>query len=456
MTFSLITMILLYLSLTRQKVGWWLAYALFTVLNLYTHYGALVVLAWPLLQQEHAYAEGDWKALTEYLGARAREGDTFVSMALDLPNGYNQGAVVWPYYLDQTFEQYTFLASNRLQSHDVESLANASGSLWLALLSRVVPVEFQAGTADSTAFQNGLYLVQPAEGSDSDLETLITMYEQMIPLAVAPSPQCLLRHDLATMLAVAGSYDQAERLVVEATTQCPEGMIDEPNRYLLLARIYRGLEDEYQAQEEPLKVQQAEKKSRQVAAELFRLGIREPAALASVAVHDLLQIYQSGSAQVALGTAPEPVQVRRSSMPQDGDWSDVLFVHAGASVSFPVTLPAEPAALSFRAAMNPDSWDWGGDGSTFIVLVQTGDGEPVEVYRCHVSNEEADRRWHEELVPLVAYAGQVITITLQSEPGRALDYTGDWAGWGQPLIVLEPQVGRDLTPLRRWRIMGPI
>jgi len=171
---------------------------------------------------------------------------------------------------------------------------------------------------------------------------------------------------------------------------------------------------------------------------LLRLDIREPSALPVLAVTDLLQMFEAGDAQVSENQVPEPVEVRRFTMPQNGDWSDVLFMHSGASVSWQVALPEEPTALSFRAAMDPNSWDWGGDGGTFVVQIETDTGSPQELYRRHVTNEDSDRRWRNELVSLAEYAGQKVTLTLLTEPGPRMDFTGDWAGWGQPLIVLEP------------------
>jgi hypothetical protein len=399
---------------------------------------ALIIVTAPLLREEHAYIEGDWKGITQQTEQTAQEGDVFVSMALDLPNGYNQGAFVWPYYLDKAFNNYTFVASNHLLPRDVQMLANTNSDFWMVLLNRRIPIKFQEGTAQVTPFQNSLFLVHPTIQADSDLLKLIAMYEQMIPMAVAPSPQCLLRHDLAAMYFVAQDYELAEQMSIEATTQCPEGRIYEPNRYLLLNEIYQALLEEYGRTGETEKIHQIEEKARQVAAELLRLDIREPSALPVLAVTDLLQMFEAGDAQVSENQVPEPVEVRRFTMPQNGDWSDVLFMHSGASVSWQVALPEEPTALSFRAAMDPNSWDWGGDGGTFVVQIETDTGSPQELYRRHVTNEDSDRRWRNELVSLAEYAGQKVTLTLLTEPGPRMDFTGDWAGWGQLLIVLEP------------------
>ena len=46
-----------------------------------------------------------------------------------------------------------------------------------------------------------------------------------------------------------------------------------------------------------------------------------------------------------------------------------------------------------------------------------------------------DRAWHDVEVPLRQYAGQTITLTLETDPGPKGDTTGDWAGWESPRVV---------------------
>jgi mannosyltransferase len=396
----------------------------------------LIAVTWPLLRQEHAYVQEDWKGITEQLSATAQEGDVFVSMALDLPNGFNQGAIVWPYYLDRTFESYIFLPSNQLRAVDVQELADTNADVWLVLLNRVLPVEFQEGTAEVTPFQNDLFLVRPTIEAASALDTTIAMYRQMIPMAVDPSPRCMLRHDLAAMYVVARDWAAAEEMAAGAVAACPGGEIPMVNRYLLLSQIYQGQLEEAPQRGQAAELASMEDKARRAAAQLLRLGVRDPAALRLLTMTDLIEAFVSGEARVSDAGAPEPVQVQRYVMPQDGDWSDVLFVHPGASISFRTVLPQEPAGLYFRAAMNPESWDWGGDGATFVVRVETDAGEARELYRKHVSNDAGDRRWHDELISLTEYSGQAVTLSFTTEPGPAGDYTGDWAGWGMPLIIL--------------------
>ena len=150
---------------------------------------------------------------------------------------------------------------------------------------------------------------------------------------------------------------------------------------------------------------------------------------------DVLALFAAGELHIDAGGAPEPVEARRFEMPADGDAGDVLFTHPPAAVSFTVTLPDAPTALQFRVANDPQSWAWGGDGVTFVVTAQPAGGAARELYRQHVGNDDADRRWHAVTVPLDEFAGQTVTFTLATEAGPAGDGTGDWAGWDAPRIV---------------------
>ncbi|NBQ63245.1 MAG: hypothetical protein EBU40_13320, partial [Proteobacteria bacterium] len=46
-----------------------------------------------------------------------------------------------------------------------------------------------------------------------------------------------------------------------------------------------------------------------------------------------------------------------------------------------------------------------------------------------------ERRWVEVRVPLASYAGRQIEITLRTDPVD--DVRNDWAGWGNPLVVID-------------------
>jgi len=126
---------------------------------------------------------------------------------------------------------------------------------------------------------------------------------------------------------------------------------------------------------------------------------------------------------------------------QPDDEGDVLFLHAPGRVTYTVTLPSKPALLHFRVGMASHSWDWGGDGSTFVVRVKTESGETETLYERHVSNEAQDRYWHPAEVSLAPFAGQEIVLTLETTPGPNQDTTGDWALWDSPRIIFALQDG---------------
>jgi hypothetical protein len=156
--------------------------------------------------------------------------------------------------------------------------------------------------------------------------------------------------------------------------------------------------------------------------------------LAALTLVDLLGRVENGDA-IVQSAADEPVRRERFTMPDTGDWGDVLLLHPPAFVSMVLDLPQDPVRLISRVAMAPQSWEWGGDGATFVVTVKAGDAEPVELYHQHVTNEPIDRTWRPVSVSLGPYAGRAVTVTLATEPGPSGNTTGDWAGWDTPRIL---------------------
>jgi hypothetical protein len=126
-------------------------------------------------------------------------------------------------------------------------------------------------------------------------------------------------------------------------------------------------------------------------------------------------------------------------MPPNNYEGDVLLLHPPGSVTYDLSLPEDPTVFRTRIAMVPDSWEWGGDGSTFVVLIRTEDGNVEELFRQHVSNDLSDRYWHSVSIPLGKYAGQEASIILQTEIGSNGNDTGDWAIWDKPVIWWETE-----------------
>jgi hypothetical protein len=72
---------------------------------------------------------------------------------------------------------------------------------------------------------------------------------------------------------------------------------------------------------------------------------------------------------------------------------------------------------------------------TFVLRLETAEGQTAELLRQHIGNTPADQTWHEVSVSLADYAGQQVTLILTTEEGPAGDGTGDWAGWETPRLL---------------------
>ena len=137
----------------------------------------------------------------------------------------------------------------------------------------------------------------------------------------------------------------------------------------------------------------------------------------------------------AEATGCERVALTEFTMPQSGDTRPVIFAHAPAEISMPLTVPAERSFLWLSPALDPQAWDWGGDGVTFTVRVRSDAGEATLWSRHITPADPADRDWHQIVVPLDEYRGQAITLVLTTDPGPAGDDAGDRAGWGMPWLM---------------------
>lgn len=134
------------------------------------------------------------------------------------------------------------------------------------------------------------------------------------------------------------------------------------------------------------------------------------------------------------------VAVTRFTMPQNGDTRPVLVTHPPAQVSYRLRLPDEPSFLWLSLALDPVTWGWGGDGATFMLILDDG-GKPSVALQRHISNELRDQRWHDVAVDLTPWRGQEVTLTFSTGPGPANDYTGDRAGWGlMQLMIGKPRL----------------
>ena len=168
------------------------------------------------------------------------------------------------------------------------------------------------------------------------------------------------------------------------------------------------------------------------------------------------------------GDPPEKCYVAETAfhMPGDATARPTLFMHAPSRASYTLSLPAEPATLCFGMGLHPMTWSWGGDGVTYEVFVDDGEGEQ-QVLAQRLDIATAMEGWKDGSVDLSAYAGQAVTLTLSVIPGPEWEMTGDWAGWGEPrlvdaaalpLVALRPGSGQALRPaeqmVRQWKAAG--
>ena len=145
-----------------------------------------------------------------------------------------------------------------------------------------------------------------------------------------------------------------------------------------------------------------------------------------------------------VGSRPDVVE-----FPHGGRQRQWLFMHPSSRVAFDVTVPEARTFFTAGMALRPEAWytDFG-DGVRFAVDVAVGGATPSEVYgiRLNPRANLDERRWVDVRVPLASYVGRQIEITLRTDPVD--DVRNDWAGWGNPMVVI------DRTLLRP--VNGPI
>jgi len=400
--------------------------------------GLVLAVGLPAVGREHALMVHDWRGAA----ARLTGADVVLAVALDTGDGFNAAGVMAPVYLDPAT---TLLDGNHLTAADLAPLAGQQGKVGGLALNLYGPVTAEGWAALN--HQGSLYSLSRWENETADKDVLVqiaALYGQVIPQAL-PAAACDLslrlaevevaRGDIAAVeeaLGMTGQEGDVRRPVESASPEaeeCPRSA--DRTRLETIARQARLAEALVAGDRATVD---------RLAAALLDENPRDTAALAAVTVVDVLSLLAAGELAIDAGDAPEPVEARRFEMPTDGDWGEVLFTHPPAAVTFTVTLPLEPTALQFRIANDPQSWEWGGDGVTFVVEVRPvssaiRENRVTELFRQHIGHDPAGRGWHAVSLPLDAYAGQSVALTLRTEVGPAGDGTGDWAGWESPRMV---------------------
>jgi hypothetical protein len=134
--------------------------------------------------------------------------------------------------------------------------------------------------------------------------------------------------------------------------------------------------------------------------------------------------------------APEGEEIEAQVWTLDGVPRRTLYQHPAYSgtsrVAYSVPI-GKGYLLDLAIATAPESWQQPGDGVTFAVYVEAGQGVR-QLFSAYIDPKQdvTARRWQPTTLDLGPYAGQTVTITLETGAGLAGDYRYDWAGWGAP------------------------
>jgi len=116
----------------------------------------------------------------------------------------------------------------------------------------------------------------------------------------------------------------------------------------------------------------------------------------------------------------------------------VLFLHPPASVEQNLLIPPAQPALSFVVGLDPVAREWHSDGGTFRIWVTPAGGTRQLVAELSLDRTTALRGWVPGWADLRPWAGQTVTLALESHPGPADDLNDDWYGWGNLTLTSAP------------------
>lgn len=120
-----------------------------------------------------------------------------------------------------------------------------------------------------------------------------------------------------------------------------------------------------------------------------------------------------------------------------GEARDVLHMHPPARVTFPPVRLTLESRLELSFAVAEFEWDKSGDGVGFSVYARAEGRDEVKLFTAYVDpkREPADRRWHTAELTLGTFAGQVVSLSLETDVGPNGDGLYDGAGWSRAVVV---------------------
>jgi tetratricopeptide (TPR) repeat protein len=125
----------------------------------------------------------------------------------------------------------------------------------------------------------------------------------------------------------------------------------------------------------------------------------------------------------------------------------VLFLHSPAQLKQRVMIPSDTPILDFVAGLDPVVHQ-SSDGATLRVLVEDAAGHATPVYERAVNHDLAARGWIRGDADLSRWAGQELTLVLETGAGPAGDTTDDWFGWGNIALTAPGASGVAISDLR--------
>ncbi|MBN2325776.1 MAG: glycosyltransferase [Candidatus Omnitrophica bacterium] len=123
--------------------------------------------------------------------------------------------------------------------------------------------------------------------------------------------------------------------------------------------------------------------------------------------------------------------VARGRCDIDNDVREVLFAHPPTQIHFKQSIEEE-SELVFAIAMPPSVYSKEGDGVQFSIRC---DGESIYERVLHPKQNQEDRGWHSERVPLKKYAGKnrEFIFETQAYPNGKIDFCA--ACWAEPKLL---------------------
>lgn len=209
------------------------------------------------------------------------------------------------------------------------------------------------------------------------------------------------------------------------------------------------------------------------------LTVRAPASTSPATERVVLDVVEAVRRGDALLQSPSGARLGPDAF-LDAGWLDVrppsgrpvqvgtgrrwLYMHPPSRAAVRVRVPAGGAVLQSGVAIRPDAWDAPeGDGVHFVVEVSPSDsvGEmrTALFQRVNARANLDERRWVEVRADLGEWAGREVDLVLRTEPVGTVAY--DWAGWGNPLVVVPagilrpangPQPPASVTAPRTWMV----